>query len=74
MKCLSPFVIAALLGFSSAAALPEPIHINIDVEALEEGQFHGQSQHVRPASNEPVSISRSQQVVNDLVESPLYRK
>ena len=73
MKYLSAFVMATLFGFSSGAALPEPIHINIDVEALDEGQFHGQSQHVRPASNEPVSISQSQQVVNDLVESPLAR-
>lgn len=69
MQYLSPLVIAALLGFSSAAALPEPIHINIDVEALDEVQFQRQSQHMRPDSNDPVSISHAQQVVKDLKRS-----
>ena len=63
MKYLSTLAFVAVLGLSSAIALPEPIHINIDVQSPSHGPSIGKEQYMRSKGAGLSPVSRPQEVV-----------
>ena len=67
MWFLSPLAILSLVGFSCAIALPEPIRIELDIEATD-----GEHKHMREISGN--TLAKLQQAVKELEEPGYHGK